>query len=407
MNRMDILKKLAIKTESKMVLLVMDGVGGMHTTDQPKTELELAKKPNLDRLALEGCCGRSMPVSYGITPGSGPGHLGIFGYDPLDPAYDIGRGVLEALGIDFKLEKSDVAARGNFCDVDAGGVITNRRAGRLPTEECVKICKELQDAVAEVDGIKVFIMPVKEYRFAVVLRGEELSPAIADTDPQKEGFKPKDIESSEDSPAARKTVAVLTKLTKKYYEILKPRATANSMLLRGFSSHPGMPNFQQLYKLTPAAIATYPLYRGVATLAGMDILKTGTEIADEFTTLEENWSKYDFFFLHVKKTDSYGEDGNSAGRIKIIEETDGQIPRLLALKPDVIAVTGDHSTPPQMKGHSWHPVPFLLWGKYCDFDDVASFSEGACNHGRLGMFPAQAIMEMMLACAGKLKKYGA
>lgn len=407
MNRLDILKKLATKTDSKMVLLVMDGVGGMHTADQPKTELEMAKKPNLDRLALEGCCGRSMPVSYGITPGSGPGHLGIFGYDPLDPAYDIGRGVLEVLGIDFKLNKSDVAARGNFCDVDAAGIITNRRAGRLPTEECVKICKELQDAVPEVDGIKVFIMPVKEYRFAVVLRGEGLSPAIADTDPQKEGFKPKNIEASEDSPAARKTVEILTKLTNKYYEILKPRATANSMLLRGFSSHPGMPNFQQLYKLTPAAIATYPLYRGVATLAGMDILKTGTEIADEFTTLEQNWAKYDFFFLHVKKTDSYGEDGNSAGRIKIIEETDGQIPRLLALKPDVIAVTGDHSTPPQMKGHSWHPVPFLLWAKYCDMDDVASFSEGACNHGRLGMFPAQAIMEMMLACAGKLKKYGA
>jgi 2,3-bisphosphoglycerate-independent phosphoglycerate mutase len=407
MAHLDILSKLATRTDSKIVLLVMDGVGSIHTSECPRTELELARIPNLNRLAKEGCCGRSMPVSYAITPGSGPGHLSLFGYDPLEPAYDIGRGVLEALGIDFKLEKSDIAARGNFCDVNAEGVITNRRAGRLPTDECIKLCKELQDSLPEMDGVKVFIMPVKEYRFALVLRGAGLSPAIADTDPQKEGFTPKDIEATEDTPAAQRTVAILKKIAALYYKILKPRKTANSILLRGFSSHPGMPTFQELYKLTPAAIATYPLYRGVATLAGMDILKTGTEIADEFKTLEENWAKYDFFFIHIKKTDSYGEDGNSTGRIKVIEETDGQIPRLLALKPDVIAVTGDHSTPPPMKAHSWHPVPFLLRGKFCDADDVEAFNEGACNHGRLGMFPARAIMEMLLACAGKLQKYGA
>ena len=407
MSHMDILSRLAVKNNSKIVLLVMDGVGGIHTPDQPGTELEMANTPNLDQLAREGCCGRSMPISYGITPGSGPGHLGLFGYDPLDPAYDIGRGVLEVLGINFELRKSDVAARGNFCDVDENGVITNRRAGRLPTDECVKICSELQEKVPEIDGVKVMVMPVKEYRFAIVLRGEGLAPFIEDTDPQQVGFKPKPIAAKKDTPETRRTVEILEKLTARFYEILHPRSTANSMLLRGFSSHPGMPTFQELYQLTPAAIATYPLYRGVATLAGMDILKTGAEIADEFTTLEENWDRFDFFFLHVKKTDSYGEDGNSEGRIKIIEETDREIPRLLALKPDVIAVTGDHSTPPQMKGHSWHPVPYLLRAEFCDTDDVEAFNESACNHGRLGNFPAQNIMEMLLACSGKLKKYGA
>ena len=407
MSNMHVLKRLSVKTDSKMVLLVMDGVGGIHTKDQPNTALELAKSPNLDNLAKESCCGRSMPVSYGVTPGSGPGHLGLFGYDPLEPDFDIGRGVLEVLGINFDLQKNDVAARGNFCDIDQDDVITNRRAGRLPTEECQKICKELQEKVPEIDGVKIIIMPVKEYRFAVVLRGEGLAPDIDDTDPQKVGLKPKDVTATADTPEAKRTADILKKLTEKYYEYLRPRETANCMLLRGFSSHPGMPTFEDLYKLTPAAIATYPLYRGVATLAGMDVIETGAEIADEFTTLEENWDKYDYFFLHVKKTDSYGEDGNQEGRVKIIEETDKEIPRLLDLKPDVIAVTGDHSTPPQMKSHSWHPVPFMLRAEYCDFDDVEHFTENACNHGRLGNFPAQYIMEMMLSCAGKLNKYGA
>ena len=407
MNPMNMLKDLVLKTDSKIVFLVIDGVGGIRSANRQRTELELAVTPHLDDLARSSVCGRIMPVWYGITPGSGPGHLSLFGYDPLEPKHDIGRGVLEALGIDFDLQETDVAARGNFSEVDKKGIITNRRAGRLPTEKCIALCEKLQAKITNIDGVKIIVRPVRDYRFVVVLRGENLSSSIADTDPQKVGLAPRDPEATEDTPSARFTQKVVAKFVKQCFAILKQDKDANAMLLRGFSKDPCLPKLPEIYKLTPAAIANYPLYRGVAKLVGMDVLKVEGEIEAEFDLVEKVWPKYDFFFLHIKKSDSYGEDGNVEGKIIVIEQVDALLPRLMALDPDVVVVTGDHSTPTQIQGHSWHPVPFMLYSKVCDADEIGEFSERACDQGSLGVFPATAIMALALANASKLKKFGA
>ncbi len=407
MNPMNMLKDLALKTDSKIVFLVIDGVGGIRSANRQRTELELAITPHLDDLARSSICGRIMPVWYGITPGSGPGHLSLFGYDPLEPKHDIGRGVLEALGIDFDLQKTDMAARGNFTKVDKKGIIMNRRAGRLPTEKCIALCEKLQAKITNIDGVEIIIRPVRDYRFVVVFRGENLSSSITDTDPQKVGLAPRHPEATEDTPSARFTQQVVAKFVKQCFAILKHEKDANAMLLRGFSKDPCLPKLPELYKLTPAAIANYPLYRGVAKLVGMDVLKVEGEIEAEFDLVEKVWPKYDFFFLHIKKTDSYGEDGNVEGKIIVIEQVDALLPRLMALDPDVVVVTGDHSTPTQIQGHSWHPVPFMLYSKVCDADEIGEYSERACDQGSLGVFPATAIMSLALANAGKLKKFGA
>jgi 2,3-bisphosphoglycerate-independent phosphoglycerate mutase len=407
MNPMDMLKNLVLKTDSKIVFLIIDGVGGIRSANRQRTELELAVTPHLDDLARNSICGRSMPVWYGITPGSGPGHLSLFGYDPMDPKNDIGRGVLEALGIDFVLQENDVAARGNFAEVDKKGIVTNRRAGRLPTEKCIALCEKLQTKITKIDGVEIIIRPVRDYRFAVVLRGENLSPSIADTDPQKVGLAPREAQATEDTPSARFTQQVVAKFIKQCFDILKHEKDANAILLRGFSKDPCLPKLPDLYNLTPAAIANYPLYRGVAKLVGMEVLKVEGEIEAEFDLLEKVWAKYDFFFVHVKKSDSYGEDGNVEGKIIVIEQVDELLPRLMSLDPDVVVVTGDHSTPTQIQGHSWHPVPFMLYSKVCDADEIGEFTERACDQGSLGIFPATAIMALALANAGKLKKFGA
>lgn len=407
MNPMTMLKDLAVKTDSKIVFLIIDGVGGIRSANRQKTELELAVTPHLDDLARNSICGRSMPVWYGITPGSGPGHLALFGYDPLEAKNDIGRGVLEALGIDFDLRETDVAARGNFAEIDKKGIVTNRRAGRLPTEKCIALCEKLQAKITNIDGVEIIIRPVKDYRFVLVLRGENVSECLADTDPQKVGLAPRDPKATEDTPNARFTQQVVAKFVKQSFDILKKDKDSNGLLLRGFSKDPCLPKFEELYKLTPAAIATYPLYRGVAKLVGMDVLKVDGEIEAEFDLLEKVWPKYDFFFLHVKKSDSYGEDGNVEGKIIVIEQVDALLPRLMALDPDVVVVTGDHSTPTQIQGHSWHPVPCMLYSKVCDADEIGEFSERACDQGSLGMFPATAVMALALSNAGKLKKFGA
>ncbi len=408
MSKIELIRQLVQKTDTKIVFLVMDGVGGIRTPDRPKTELELARTPNLDILAANSICGRSMPAGFGVTPGSGPGHLALFGYDPLKPEHEIGRGVLEVLGIDFEIQPDDVCARGNFALKNPDGTLADRRAGRLSTERCTELCKKLQAEIQEIDGVKVFILPVKDYRFALVLRGKNLSCAITDTDPQKVGKKPLDPQPSADTPSARHTAQIVKKILNKMFAILEREPDANSALVRGFSKDPCLPKMQELYKLTPAAIATYPLYRGVAKLIGMDVYRPQDEtIAAEFDLLHEIYHKYDFFFIHIKKTDSYGEDGNPEGKIKVIEETDRALPRLLELKPDVIVVTGDHSTPTQWKAHSWHPVPLMIYSPYCDMDDVREFNERACDHGSLGIIPATEIMPLALANAGKLLKYGA
>ena len=400
------LHHLLRRNESKIVFLIMDGLGDIRSRDFPKTALEAARKPNLDALAREGLCGRSLPISCGVTPGSGPAHFALFGYDPLAPENDVGRGVLEVLGAGYELEKDDIAIRGNFATVDAQGILTDRRAGRIPHEECIRLCAKLQDEIREIDGVKIVIMPVREYRFGVVLSGIRLSPEVEETDPQLTGKAP--LPPVARTSDAKRTAETIAKLVARCEALLAGEKKANAVLMRGISRRPRIETLQERTMLTPAAIAAYPLYRGVAKLCGMDLIDTGFSIREEFETLRSVYGRgYDFFFIHIKKTDSFGEDGNLEGKVKVIEEVDANLSVVLDCKPDVIVVTGDHSTPCTLKGHSWHPVPFLIHSRSCGADNAQAFTESECDRGGLGVFPARTIMELALANAGKLKKHGA
>ncbi len=401
MIELEILKGLSVKTSSKIVMLVFDGLGGIPQPDTGKTELETAITPNLDRLATEGICGLTDPVSPGITPGSGPGHLSLFGYDPVK--YLVGRGVLEALGMEFDLVKGDVAARCNYCTVDDSGVITDRRAGRIPSEQNAELCEKLREI--KIDGIEMFIMPGKEHRFAIVFRGHGLAGEVNDTDPQKVGMKPREAISL--SSNATKLANVIHEFISQAKSILANSYPANMILFRGISQKPNLPMMGNIFKLNPAAIATYPMYRGMARLVGMEILNTGSTFSDELDTLAENWNNHDFVYVHIKHTDSAGEDGDFERKVRVIEEADALLPKLIDLKPDVLVVTGDHSTPAMLKGHSWHPVPLLLRAEYCRTDGSKEFSETACTRGGLGRILATDIMPLAMANALKLDKFGA
>jgi 2,3-bisphosphoglycerate-independent phosphoglycerate mutase len=398
------IKHLAESTPSKIIFLVMDGLGGLPHPDTGKTELESARRPNLNSLARDGICGMSTPVSAGITPGSAPGHLSIFGYNPLEPKYQIGRGVLEALGIGFELNDEDLAIRGNFCSIDKAGLITDRRAGRIATEKCEELCAKLNKI--KVTDVEIFVRPVKEHRFVLVFRGKKLAADINDTDPQKLGAAP--LPAAANQSSAKATANIVNEFLDKSRKALSNEHPANMVLLRGFAKYPPeVPHMSEVFKLKPAAIAIYPMYRGLAQVVGMEILQAGNTIKDEFAAVVKNYDKYDFFFIHIKGTDSSGEDGDFARKVSVIEEVDRELPKIIALKPDVVVVTADHSTPALLKGHSWHPVPFLLYSKWCRRDDVQEFSESACAHGALGVFPATDIVPLALANALKLDKYGA
>ncbi|MFP4348699.1 MAG: 2,3-bisphosphoglycerate-independent phosphoglycerate mutase [Desulfococcaceae bacterium] len=398
----NIVRKLVKPADSKVILLVMDGLGGLPTNAENFTELEKANTPNLDQLAREGVCGLHQPIGPGITPGSGPSHLALFGYDPI--RYQVGRGVLAALGIQFDLQDGDVAARGNFCTVDSNGNVTDRRAGRIPTERNQELCKKLRKI--EIPGVEIFIETVKEYRFLLVMRGENLSGELADTDPQSTGLKP--LPPKPIASEAEHTADLVKQFIEKAGEVLSNDAPANMVLMRGFSKKPDWPTFPEVFGVRSAAIAAYPMYRGVSRLVGMDILETGEKLADEIETLEKHWKDYDFFYFHVKKIDSAGEDGDFDRKVSLIESVDASVPRIMKLNPDVVLVTGDHSTPSFMKYHSWHPVPVLLWSKYCRNDPVNRFGERACMAGGLGpRIPATDLMPLMMANAGRLEKFGA
>ena len=401
MNQLDLVRELAEKATTKIVMLVADGLGGLPLEPGGKTELETASTPNLDRLASRGTSGSSIPVLPGITPGSGPGHLGLFGYDPLE--FKIGRGALEATGIGFELGPDDVAARGNFCTLDSAGFISDRRAGRIPSEESFKVVERLQGV--KIDGVETFVKPVKEHRFVVVFRGKGLDGAVADTDPQSTGVAPLDPQPL--TPAAKHTAEVAKEFVKQARAILADEPKANGMVLRGFAAKPQLPTYEQLYRLRAAAIAVYPMYKGLARLAGMTLVGKAQSLDEQIEELSRHWQEYDFFFLHFKYTDSTGEDGNFAEKVRRIEELDRAIPRIEKLGPDVLIVTGDHSTPSLLKGHSWHPVPTLLSAKTCRPDGLTKFSERDCLRGGLGMFPAKHLMLLAMAHASRFGKYGA
>jgi 2,3-bisphosphoglycerate-independent phosphoglycerate mutase len=401
MDSLELIKELARPSSTKIVLLVIDGLGGLPHPQTGRTELETAITPNLDRLAAAGVCGLVDPISPGITPGSTPGHLALFGYDPLK--YNMGRGVVEAVGIDFELKPGDIAARGNFCTIDKDGLITNRRAGRISTEKCTELCKLLSGVA--IDGVKLSVLPVREHRFIVVFQGKDLAPDVSDSDPQQLGVAPKAVTAL--SPKAKTMAAVANRFAEQAKAILAEYHPANMVLLRGFSQRPDLPTMPEVYKLKPAAITVYPMYRGLAKLLGMQVLDTGATTAEEMATLKANFDAYDFFFLHIKKTDSAGEDGDFEGKVKLLEEADKALPVLTGLKPEVIVVTGDHSTPATLKGHSWHPLPVVLYSEWCRPDRVGGFSETACLLGGLGHFPATQIMPLAMANALKLAKFGA
>lgn len=396
---------LLAPAKSKIVLLVMDGLGGLPIEPGGKTELEAAYTPNMDRLAAEGMLGQTIPIDHGIIPGSGPAHLSLFGIDPVK--HEVGRGVLEAFGVGVTVKKGDVAARGNFCTIDSAGMITDRRAGRISSEEALPLVERLN--AITLPGVQMEVRQVKEYRFAVVMRGAGLSPDLEETDPQRTGVAPLDVKVKTDSSQARYTADLWNQWIAKARAALADQPKANCLTLRGFATDPGLPSYQEMYGLKAACIAVYPMYRGVSQLVGMDVIQfEGEAPGDEFAAVRRAWDDYDFFFVHIKKTDSYGEDGNFDGKVKIINGVDEAIPELLALKPDVLIIAGDHSTPCKLKSHSWHPVPFLLWAPATVRpDDQTSFGERACARGGLGAFLALETMPLALAHANRLGKFGA
>lgn len=403
LKEISFLSRLVNGSGGKMVLLVLDGLGGLPHPESGLTELETARTPNLDALARESICGLIHAIGPGITPGSGPAHMALFGYDPV--RFEVGRGVLSALGVGMDLGPDDLAARVNFCTV-RDGVISDRRAGRISTEENARLCEKLSNI--RLEGAEVEIRPEKEHRAALVFRGEGLSDRISDTDPQRTGLAPLRCEALPGGgAAAERTAALVNDYLDKASQVLADEHPANMIVTRGFAKKPEIPPMTELYRLSAGAVATYPMYRAVARLVGMELIDSGPSFADQAAALSGAWEKYDYFFVHYKYTDSRGEDGDFAAKVACIEEVDEILPRIVGLEPEVLVVTGDHSTPALLKGHSWHPSPLLLRSRWERRDEVDSFSEKACAAGGLGTFYAVDLLPLMLANAQRLNKFGA
>ncbi len=403
MSNAQVYHDLAIKTDSKIVMLVMDGLGGIPLQPDGKTELETAKTPNINKIAPHSTLGLLEAVAPGITPGSGPGHLGLFGYDPIES--NIGRGVLSALGINFPLKHGDLCARVNFCTIDKDGKVTDRRAGRIPTEENQRIAKKILGQIKVPAGIEFFFETEKDHRAGLILRGKTFYDNICDTDPQRTGLEP--LEPVADDPKGAETAAILKDIVSQIKTILADEEKANMVLLRGFAEYKSFPSIEDKFKMKSLALATYPMYRGLASLIGMDVnwdISTKEEQLDE---LQKNWDKYDFFFIHIKYTDSAGEDGDFQRKVQVIEQTDSMIPQILNLKPDAFVITCDHSTPAKMKAHSWHRIPALLYSHLCRPDRLERFDEAHCLKGGLNGYESKYLLPIAMAHAMKLNKFGA
>jgi 2,3-bisphosphoglycerate-independent phosphoglycerate mutase len=407
MNLDSLYSELTLKTNAKLALIVLDGLGDIARKETNYlTPLEAAHTPNLDALAKDSAQGRLIPVAPGITPGSGPGHLGLFGYDPLE--FQVGRGVIEALGLGVELKPGDVCARANFATLDAKGIVTDRRAGRIPTETCEKLCALLAAKIKKIGDTQVIIRAGKEHRFVVVFRGKGLEGPLTDADPNREGFsiptvKPRDVKNAKQKKMA-KVIAEFYKLAR---PILAKEKPANGFLMRGIAHQPQIPLFEERYKLKPAAIAVYPMYKGLAQLVGMAKIEGPQTISEQFERYLTDYDKFDFFFIHYKYTDKFGEDGNFEAKKKAIEDFDAALPILLQKKPDVLAITGDHSTPCALKGHSWHPQPVLLHSATSGSDKLERFTETGANTGSLGVCDAKFLIRLMQANAKMFDKFGA
>lgn len=401
MNAAHVLQQLAIPAQSKLVLLVLDGLGGLPGKDSGLTELESASTPHLDELARGSSIGLATPLIPGVTPGSAPAHLSLFGYDAFE--YQIGRGVLSAVGVGIELGPDDVACRINFATM-RDGVITDRRAGRIPTEEGARLSEIISSI--EIPGVEVVVRPEMQYRAVIVWRGEGLSDAVADTDPQVTGQPA--LPARALTPDGDRMAALVNQFVAEANRLLADEPEANTILLRGFGRLPSIPTLDELYGLRAAVIAAYPMYRGLAKLVGMEELPAGETFADQVATLRRAWDEYDYFFLHVKGTDAAGEDGDAGRKAAVIEQVDEALPALLELGPDVLVVTGDHSTPAPLRSHSWHPVPVLLASEFARPNGwVDGFGESDCVRGALGHVRSQDLMALMLAHGLRLKKFGA
>ena len=403
MSEIDMLSGLSAASSSRMILLVLDGLGGLPHPDTGLTELETARTPNLDALARESICGLIHAIGPGITPGSGPAHMALFGYDPV--RFEIGRGVLSAVGVGMELGPDDLAARVNFCTVE-DGVITDRRAGRISTEVNAGLCEKL--ASISLEGVEAVVRPEKEHRAALVFRGSGLSDRITDTDPQRPGVPPLRCAAvPEGGAAAERTADIVNTFLDRAADVLAGEHPANMIVTRGFAKMPDIPLMTDLYSMRAGAIATYPMYRAVAKLVGMELIETGPSFSDQLDALDGAWDDFDYFFVHYKYTDSRGEDGDFDAKVACIEEVDALVPRISGLDPDVLAITGDHSTPALLKGHSWHPSPLLLRSRWERWDEVEVFGETACARGGLGIFATTELLPLMLANARRLNKFGA
>ncbi len=407
MNLDALYSELTLKMNAKLVLLVMDGLGDLATREQGyTTPLEAAKTPNLDAIAKNSAQGRMIPVTPGITPGSGPGHLGLFGYDPLE--FQVGRGVIEALGLGLELKSGDVAARANFCTLDAKGIVTDRRAGRIATDVCEKLCAKLAAKIKKIGDTEVIIKAGKEHRFVVVFRGQGLEGPLTDADPNREGFAIPTVHPRDEGNAGQKKMAALiAEFYKAALPILEKEKPANGFLMRGIAHQPHIPLFEERYKLKPACLAVYPMYKGLAQLVGMKKIEGPQTIAEQFERYLAEHNNYDFFFIHYKYTDKAGEDGVFEAKKKAIEDLDAALPILLKKKPDVLVVTGDHSTPVALKGHSWHPQPVLLHSALSGSDKLERFTETGANSGSLSVFDSKFLIRLMQANAKMFDKFGA
>ena len=407
MNLDTLYSELTLKTTAKLVLVVLDGVGDIATREQGYlTPLEAAVTPNMDALAKDSAQGRMIPAAPGITPGSGPGHLGLFGYDPLE--FQVGRGVIEALGLGLELRAGDVAARANFCTLDAKGIVTDRRAGRIDTKVCEELCALLSQAVKKVGDAEVIIKAGKGHRFVVIFRGKGLEGPLTDADPHREGLPiPQSGPVDAKSAKAKKAANLVAEFYKAALPIIAQKKPANGFLMRGIAHQPEIPLFQDRYGLRASCIAVYPMYKGLAQLVGMAKLEGPQTISEQFERYLAEYDNFDYFFIHFKYTDMYGEDGNFAAKKKAIEEFDAALPILLRKKPDVLAITGDHSTPCAMKGHSWHPEPVMLLSDCSGSDKLDRFTETGANSGSLGIFQAKYLIRLMQANAKMFDKFGA
>jgi 2,3-bisphosphoglycerate-independent phosphoglycerate mutase len=407
MNLDELYSELTLKSEAKMVLLVMDGLGDIAIGGlDSSTPLEAATTPNLDALTKNAAQGRMIPVAPGITPGSGPGHLALFGYDPIQ--FQVGRGVIEALGLGVELKAGDVAARANFCTLDARGVVTDRRAGRIETEVCEELCHLLSKRIKKIGDCQVIIRAGKGHRFVVVFRGKGLEGPLTDADPHREGLRiPTAAPVNRKSAKAKKTAKLVAEFYKAALPVLAKKKPANGFLMRGIAHQPAIPGFEERYKLRAGCIAVYPMYKGLAQLVGMQKLEGAQTIQEQFERYLAEYDKYDYFFIHYKSTDMYGEDGAFDAKRRAIEELDAALHILLQKKPDVLAITGDHSTPCALKGHSWHPQPVLLTSACSGSDKLERFTETGANMGSLGLFEAKYLMRLMQANARMFDKFGA